>query len=149
MKKAPRLYSILAALLPLSFLAMVRLSHSAPSLGLSQGKLKPCPDTPNCICSENNPVYAWPLNNHDSDHTWSVLQKIISAQGGRIIDKTDTYLRAEFYSKWLGFIDDLEARFDKQQQVIHLRSASRTGYYDFGVNRKRVEVIKEKMNLSQ
>jgi len=139
----------MAALLALSFLAMIRLSHNALSLGLNQNKLKPCPGTPNCICSENNPAYAWLLNNNDPELAWSVLQKIITAHGGHIVEYTDTYLRAEFYSKWLRFIDDLEARLDQQQHIIHLRSASRTGYYDFGINRKRIKAIKEKMNLSQ
>ncbi len=126
---------------------MMRFSHSTLSPGLNQGKLKPCPGTPNCICSENNRADALSLNHHDWKQSWAHLQKVIRAQGGHIIEHTETYLRAEFYSKWLGFIDDLEARFDKQQQVIHLRSASRTGYYDFGVNRKRINAIKEKMNL--
>ena len=148
MSKISRFGVIMIVLLPFYFLAMIRISHSAPSLGLNQGKLKPCPDSPNCVCSENNPADALQLRNYDSEQAWHRLQNIITDQGGHIIENTDSYLRAEFHSKWLGFIDDLEARLDKQQDVIHLRSASRTGYYDFGVNRNRIDTIKEKMNLS-
>lgn len=148
MNKVPQLSVIMGVFLPFSFLAMIRFSQGAPALGVIQGKLKPCPGSPNCICSENNPADALPLNNYDSELAWQLLQKTITNQGGHLIETTDTYLRAEFSSKWLGFIDDLEARLDKQQGVIHLRSASRTGYYDFGVNRKRVDTLKAKMTLS-
>jgi uncharacterized protein (DUF1499 family) len=54
------------------------------------------------------------------------------------------YLYAEFRSKTLGFVDDFEARLDPAASVIHVRSASRLGRRDMGVNRARVEMIRSK-----
>ena len=52
------------------------------------------------------------------------------------------YIRAEFRSRIFQFVDDVEFLFENQGNVIHVKSASRTGYSDFGVNRKRVEKIR-------
>ncbi len=52
-----------------------------------------------------------------------------------------------FIPNGMRFVDDLEARLDIDAGLIHMRSASRTGYYDFNVNRKRVEQIRKKMNV--
>jgi uncharacterized protein (DUF1499 family) len=57
----------------------------------------------------------------------------------KIITATDNYLYAEFTSALMGFVDDVEFLVDDQAKVIHVRSASRLGESDFGVNRKRIE----------
>ena len=59
-----------------------------------------------------------------------------------IVRKTDDYLHAECKSAWLGFVDDLELHWRPSDGMIAVRSASRLGYGDFGVNRRRVEVIR-------
>jgi uncharacterized protein (DUF1499 family) len=59
--------------------------------------------------------------------------------GGKIITDDGGYLHATFTSRIFRFVDDLELRLDGENGIIHLRSASRTGYSDFGVNRKRAE----------
>lgn len=51
------------------------------------------------------------------------------------------HIHAEFRSALFGFVDDVTFIFDDNARLIHFRSASRTGYYDFGVNRKRMEEI--------
>ena len=53
----------------------------------------------------------------------------------------EDYVHAEASTKWLGFVDDLEFRFDHAAEVVQLRSASRLGKGDFGVNRKRAESL--------
>ncbi|NDY59068.1 DUF1499 domain-containing protein, partial [Desulfovibrio sulfodismutans] len=59
-----------------------------------------------------------------------------------ILQKQNGYFRVEFRSKILGFVDDVEFYLPEDQDVIHIRSAARLGYYDFGVNRRRVEKIR-------
>jgi uncharacterized protein (DUF1499 family) len=59
-----------------------------------------------------------------------------------IVAASGSVVRAEFRSL-LGFVDDVEFRIDEVAGVIHVRSASRKGYWDFGVNRRRVEAIRE------
>lgn len=68
--------------------------------------------------------------------------------GTTLVDEQDGYLYFECASKLLGFVDDLEFLCDAEEQVIHVRSASRLGYSDLGVNRKRVEGIRRKFELA-
>ena len=75
------------------------------------------------------------------------MKTIVSGMGGSIqAEKTD-YLAATFSSSIFGFVDDLEIRIDTEQNIIHLRSASRVGRGDGGVNRKRVERLKQLFQL--
>ena len=71
---------------------------------------------------------------------------IASQQRARIVVKEANYLRAEFKSAILRFVDDVEFLFSADQPVIDVRSASRVGYYDFGVNRRRIEYIRNRWN---
>jgi len=71
------------------------------------------------------------------------LRKVIhSMERTRIMEDSERYLRVEFTSAVMGFVDDVEFYFP-DKPVIQLKSASRIGYSDFGVNRKRVEKIRE------
>ena len=67
---------------------------------------------------------------------------ILSLENTRIIIQNRDYWHVEFTSRWLRFIDDVEFYFVESEPLIHLRSASRLGYSDFGANRKRVEKIR-------
>lgn len=58
-----------------------------------------------------------------------------------VVQDTGTYVKVEFRSAVFSFVDDVEFSFDDGSKVIHFRSASRVGYYDFGVNRRRMEAI--------
>lgn len=126
------------------------LSHCTGSgskdLGVINGKLTACPDAPNCVSSQtaDKSHYVGPLRyegalNEATERLLSVLRsmervKITNAEGG--------YIRAEFTSALFRFVDDVEFSFDDEQKTIHVRSASRIGYYDFGVNRRRVKRIR-------
>jgi uncharacterized protein (DUF1499 family) len=76
----------------------------------------------------------------------AALRKAVeSMEGARIIRAEPGYLYAEFTSRWLGFVDDVEFAVDEAARVIHVRSASRLGRRDFGVNRARVEAIRARL----
>ena len=61
----------------------------------------------------------------------------------RVITREEHYIHVLFQSRIFRFTDDVEFEFDDEHEVIHLRSASRVGYYDLGVNRKRMNHITE------
>lgn len=118
--------------------------------GLAKGTpamlhLPACPDSPNCHCSEDKDSSAWiaPLIfTGEPDHAWQKATTLVAALGGEIISQDDDYLHAVFTSAFLRFKDDLELRLDPANKTIHVRSASRVGHSDFGVNRRRIERLR-------
>ena len=79
----------------------------------------------------------------DAARSLSALRRLIQKlPGARVVETEPDYFRAEFTSRILRFVDDVEFLLDPEAQVVHVRSASRTGYWDFGANRKRVEQIR-------
>ncbi|GJL54061.1 MAG: hypothetical protein NPIRA02_11930 [Nitrospirales bacterium] len=110
------------------------------------GSLAPCPNSPNCVSSQEPDTdhYIEPLI-YSGSHTGAQgrLRTIVERQPRmRIVTDKDGYFHIEVTSRIFGFIDDLEFQFDYALQCIHVRSASRTGYWDLGVNRKRIETIR-------
>jgi uncharacterized protein (DUF1499 family) len=122
-----------------------------PALGIADGELLPCPPTPNCVVSQADPADAThhvaPITFHgDPAKVWAALADAVRATAGAtILDEQAGYLRAEFVSRVLGFVDDVEFRLDSGAKRIHVRSASRLGRSDFGVNRARVEAIRARL----
>jgi len=127
------------------------LSHSTYASkfksGLVNGKLQACPDSPNCINTETLIISPINISKTKATLAWSLLQQVITEQGGNIHSQSNNYLSAIFKSDIFGFIDDVEARLDLETKTIHLRSASRVGYYDFGVNNRRLQTIIKTMQL--
>jgi len=120
-------------------------SRKQPELGLVDGHLRPCPATPNCVCSEHpgKDAYIEPLDYTGStEAAWVRLERVIAETGGLVIAEAPGYLRAVYETQLLRFIDDVEFRQDKNNSMIHVRSASRMGHSDLGANRKRVEKIR-------
>lgn len=119
------------------------------NLGISdRGGLSPCPSSPNCVQSfdakdQNHYVQPIKFIGTPTQAKKNLLDALNSTPDTVIVVVESNYVRAECTSKWLGFIDDIEFLIDKQE--IHVRSASRTGYYDLGVNLKRVKTIREKI----
>lgn len=115
-------------------------------LGVHEGRLKPAPPTPNCVNSQSAGGYSRiaPLAYQgDGKAALARLQTLVATlPGARVINVQGDYILAEFTSKWLGFVDDVEFYLDEKAGVIHVRSASRLGRKDFGVNRQRVEAIR-------
>lgn len=132
---------ILVLLVVMGGIALSVRSHTAlVETGMESGKLKPCPESPNCVCSEAGTDQSHaidPLKGLD----WSRLRSAIQKAGGEISQDDGRYLHATFTSSLFRFVDDVEARLDTQAGVIHLRSASRIGRSDFGANRSRLERI--------
>ena len=119
--------------------------------GLIAGQLSPCPNTPNCVCSEDKSqsAYIAPFVFVDAaDSAWQRAKQAVVANGGTIHIEDQTYLWASFTTKWLGFVDEVELRMDANNHVIHVRSASRVGRSDFGVNRQRLERLRLLFNSS-
>lgn len=114
-------------------------------LGASAGRLAACPAAPNCVSSQDQgAAYIAPLAFSDDPRTaWERLRALLeSLPRTRLIAASDTYLRAEASSRVFGFVDDVEFLLDPAARVVHVRSASRLGRSDFGVNRRRVEAIR-------
>ncbi len=123
-------------------------SGLAEAPGLQAGQLQVCPDTPNCVCSEagndaDHYIAAIALDGTDTQAAFKQLKAAVEANGGQISQGDERYFAARFSSKLLGYVDDFEARLDEPEGQIHLRSASRLGRSDFGVNKKRVESVKQ------
>jgi len=124
---------------------------SAPrpdNLGLKNNLLLSCPKSPNCVLSQASdakhkikPIYyATSLETAKE----RLNQVILSMDGTRIITQDEVYWHVEFTTRWLRFIDDVEFYFPESEALIHLRSASRSGYWDLGVNRKRTKEIRSR-----
>ena len=116
-------------------------------LGLTSGLLRPCPGTPNCVSSEAGTPpdkqvapFAAPGGRADMPR----LADLVAAwPRTKIVTNTGDYLHAESTSLIWRFTDDVEFRMDSAAKVIHVRSASRLGKGDLGVNRKRVEGMRD------
>jgi uncharacterized protein (DUF1499 family) len=115
-------------------------------LGLTEGRLAPCPDSPNCVSSQAESGYASmepiPLT-LPADKAQAVL--VATLQGMErveIVSVTPGYIHAEATSGIFGFVDDVEIAIDAAEGVIDYRSASRMGYGDMNANRERmVEIL--------
>ena len=119
-------------------------------IGVQCGRLAPCPDTPNCVNSQSeNPLhYINPIayNSTPAQALADLKTLIENLDRAKIITITGNYLYAEFTSSFWGFVDDVEFLIAPNAKVIQVRSASRLGKSDLGVNRKRIEMIRTKFN---
>jgi len=114
-------------------------------------KLLPCPRRPNCVSSlaSREDQFVAPFENADPSDL-DTLRAILEETGRcTVVEASAIYLRAECKSRFLGFVDDLELLLDTESKIIHIRSASRVGYSDLGVNRRRVEALKTKFRQRQ
>ncbi len=124
------------------------------NLGVKEGKLAPCPKSPNCVVSQGQ---------EDAEHAIAPLQysgdraaamarlvEVVKAMPRTaIIQQTDDYLYAEFTSQLMGFVDDVEFYFPPGESVVHVRSASRLGESDLGANRQRIEAIRSQFTAPE
>lgn len=116
------------------------------NLGITDGRLAPCPDAPHCVSSDADGDHAVPALALASppETAWSAAVEAVEAmKRTRIVTRDGEYLHAECRSALFGFVDDLELHLRPADGVIALRSSSRVGYYDFGVNRRRVESLRK------
>jgi uncharacterized protein (DUF1499 family) len=115
--------------------------------GVTPRTLAPCPETPNCVSSQSGDRthFVEPLRySGTAAHAWQRLKTALGTEPRiTIIEDSGKYLHAEARSLVFRFVDDVEFLAAPEQGVIQLRSASRVGYSDFGVNRRRVERIRK------
>ncbi|MHB8138104.1 MAG: DUF1499 domain-containing protein [Smithellaceae bacterium] len=119
-------------------------------MAAAASRLKACPKSPNCVSSgagDTQHAIA-PLTYTGSREEASARLKkvLIAMKRTTIVAEKEDYLHAEARSLIFRFVDDVEFYFPAAEKVIHVRSASRVGYSDMGVNRKRVEEIRELFN---
>ena len=124
-------------------------SSRGDRIGLVEGRLRPCPGSPNCVCSEDEekPSHIAPIRfAGDPAAAWRALKDEVTAMGGEIVTEREAYLHATFRTRIFRFVDDLECRLDRDADRIHVRSASRLGWSDLGVNRRRVETLRKRFH---
>ncbi len=126
--------------------AMSQFANAAGNV--ADGRLAPCPESPNCVCSQDA----------DARHTILPIpyagakdvahRRLVACLGGMqraaILTDDGTYVHATFTSAILRFVDDAEFLLDDAAKVIQVRSAARVGSYDFGVNRARIEELRKR-----
>ncbi len=133
-------------LLLVLFLAANKNSAVPPNLGVKDGMLAPLPDSPNAVSSQTDQVdkrvEPFPYSG-DLAQTKSLVKKATAEFGGAqiLVEKPD-YLHLVFTVSLIPFKDDVEFFFSEKDRVVHYRSASRVGYSDLGVNRKRYERLR-------
>lgn len=125
-------------------------------LGARDGRLKPPSMTPNSVSSQaalypDNPqrVYAtiapFPAASGGPQTLERIRRICEGMEGAKVVKSDPGYLHVQFETRWMKFVDDTEFWFDPRAGVIHVRSASRLGRKDFGVNRARVEAIRARL----
>ena len=140
------LFGLLAA--PVSVLLLtlsIDSAHAQAAPGAKEGLLAGCTNANNCVSSnaldEKSRIAPFKVA-LPPEQAWTGLQRVIEATpDAKIVQVTPDYLQVEFTTKLL-FTDDVEFLLRRGQEEIAVRSASRTGYYDFGANRKRIEALR-------
>lgn len=138
----------LVAVALIALVVIARFSKQGQPPGVADGRLTRCPDTPNCVCSEfradrTHFIEPFELPAETAARALTRIRTAILEQGGSIRSESADYLAATYTTPLFGFVDDLEIRIDPANGLAHVRSASRVGHGDLGVNRKRVERLRE------
>ena len=147
MKTVLLLSAILAAVL---VFMLVKNARTPSHLGITNGELAPVPKTPNGVSSQTNDpdklVAPFPFKG-DLDKTKALIKQALQAYGNMIIrSETDDYIHAVNTTPVLRFKDDLEFYFLNDERIVHVRSASRIGYSDLGLNKRRYTRLMEIYN---
>lgn len=137
-----------ALALPLVLLLSACSGSPPDNLGINGGNLAACPDSPNCVSSQasdaRHAIAPLPLVG-TAEQTQSKLKTLLESEPrARVVEEAPGYLRAEYTSQWMRFVDDVE--FMLGAQAVEVRSASRLGYKDFDVNRERIERLRQRLS---
>ena len=129
------------------FFFLAACASNQVTTGLVDSRFAPCPDSPNCVSSdatdEKHRVEPYRLTATAED-AWHGLQNVLAAEERtRLVEVNDSYLHVEVRSAIMRFVDDTEFSLRAGEGIIAVRSAARTGYSDRGVNRKRIERIRQ------
>ena len=138
--------SALAALIVLWLIAFAAMGwwsgrESSATVGMIGDRLGSCPASPNCVCSENADDDAHSVAPITGAADQAMIIEVAETAGGQLVSEAPGYVHFIFTSRIFRFVDDVEFRIDKD--LTHVRSASRVGYSDLGVNQKRVEQLRQ------
>jgi uncharacterized protein (DUF1499 family) len=121
------------------------------NLGVKDGRLAPCRRTPNCVSSQADPAdrehYTAPIAFRGRME--NLRRAVESMARATVIRAERDYLYAEYRTPLMRYVDDVELYYDERAGLVHVRSASRLGRRDFGVNRKRVEELRALIQASR
>ena len=121
------------------------MAKSKKPIGIVDGKLHPCPKSPNCVSTQatDEKQKMEPINYSGSleDAKRKIITIINSLKRSKVITNEENYIHIEFRTATFRFVDDVEFLFDDKEKIIHFRSRARMGYSDMGVNRKRMDKI--------
>jgi len=113
---------------------------------MAEDKLAPCPDKPNCVSSlateDKQKIAPMSYDGNRATAHLRLLAALSKLKNTEIVEDSHPFLHVKITSTLWNFIDDVSFFFDDENKLIHMRSASRSGYYDFGVNRRRLENIR-------
>ena len=120
--------------------------------GIVDGRLAPCPNKPNCVSSQaaagdkQHYIEALTYSGEPAEVRGRLERAVAGMKRARVVVREANYWRVEFTSALWRFVDDVEFLFDDTGRRIDLRSASRVGYSDLGVNRRRMEEIRRRFS---
>ena len=132
----------------MALLLLTSLVHGATerALEVRDRRLPLCPDSPNCVGtldnSEDHAIAPYRYRKSLNEAKAVLKQVFNELNRTELVKEEDTYLQYEVRSFMFRFVDNVEFVFDDASKTIHFRSAARSGYYDFGVNRRRMEKVR-------
>lgn len=117
------------------------------------GTLEPCPDKPNCVSTQSpdarHAMEPLPFIGTEEESRNRILEIVRGMKRSTIVASSEHALHVEFRSLIFRFVDDVVFVFDEDARLVHFRSASRVGTYDFGVNRRRMQDISRRYRESR
>lgn len=138
-----------------AFLLLVTgcLSKPPANLGIRDGKLSACPDSPNCVSTtatdEEHAIEPISFSGPVEEAREKILAVVKMMERTTVITVEESYIHVEYRTKIMRYVDDVEFLIDDGTEgtmIIHFRSASRVGYSDLGVNRARMEEFRRLFN---
>jgi uncharacterized protein (DUF1499 family) len=140
--------------LPIVGLAVLSFMSTRPTnLGVANGRLAPCPSSPNCVSTQaldaSHRMEPIPLAGTPEQAMQRIKTVVAAMPRMKIVAQTDDYLHAEATSRLFRFVDDVEFYLDADARQIHFRSASRVGHSDLGANRARMEQIRAALQAQE
>ncbi|MEM7560368.1 MAG: DUF1499 domain-containing protein [Planctomycetota bacterium] len=124
------------------------MSKPATTLGVQDGKLAPCPESPNCVCTQaddkGHAIEPLQFTCASDDALKYAKKALLGMPRVAVVEEGPNYLRATATTLLMRYVDDVEIYCDSINQVLHFRSASRLGYSDMGANRKRMEAFRQR-----
>ena len=140
----------------LFYIIVMTLSSGTQAKPVTEKQLPSCPDSPNCVSSQATDAdhFIAPFKIVGNvDMAWAALKKALASQSRTVItsetSETSDTLHAQATGLVFRFVDDIDVIVDREAGLIYVRSASRTGHSDFGVNRKRVEMLRTQLQQMQ